>query len=88
MSEQRQSVDARDCLQEEARKDLDNKTAKDDKGKDTQPDRRDGRLLHLLGTALQVGFGLAAARVLVLGELEVAPPLLGSLGHCELCDGL
>lgn len=46
----------------------------------TQNDGRDRRLLHLLVAALQLGLGLAATGILLLGELGVPAPLLRCLG--------
>lgn len=45
----------------------------------TEPDGRDGRLGRVLGPLLDLVLGLAHARLVVLGELEVCPPLLGCL---------
>lgn len=46
----------------------------------TEPNWRDGRLLHLLSALLELILRLAHARLVLLGELEVCPPLLRCLG--------
>lgn len=46
----------------------------------TDPEHGDGRLWRLLGAALDLVLGPAHARLLVLGELCVAPALLEGLG--------
>lgn len=46
----------------------------------TEPDWGDGRLGRVLGTLLELVLGLAASGLLLLGELEVGPPLLRCLG--------
>ncbi len=53
--------------------------ARPDEGARTEPDGRDGRLRRVLGPLLDLVLGLAHARLVVLGELEVGPPLLGCL---------
>ena len=45
----------------------------------TEPKGRDGGLGRVLGALLDLALGLAAARVLVLGELGVSPPLFQRL---------
>lgn len=45
----------------------------------TEPDGRDGRLGQVLGALFDLVLRLAAARLLVFGELEVCPSLLRCL---------
>lgn len=45
----------------------------------TEPDGRDGRLGRVLGPLLDLVLRLAHARLVILGELEVCPPLLRCL---------
>lgn len=45
----------------------------------TEPERRDGRLGQVLGPLLELRLRLAAAGLLLPGELQVRPPLLQRL---------
>jgi hypothetical protein len=69
--------------QEDARDDFENETAEDDEAEENQPDWGNRGLGHVLGSLLDLLLRLAHARLVPLGELEVCPPLLRCLGHCE-----
>lgn len=73
------------AAEEDARDNLEYYATEDDEGEENEPDGGDwglGRLL--LGHLLDLLAGLAHFRLLLLGELEVRPSLLGSLRHGEV----